>query len=526
MAVLQISRIQLRRGKKNEASGLPQLASGEMAWAIDSQELYIGNGAVSEGAPAVGNTRLLTENDNILDLAEQYQYKVSDPDIQTNADVNFPIICTLQDRLDDIVTSNNYGILADGIDQTANIQNAITNLFVTSESRVVLQFQPGVFKITSTINIPSYVTIEGAGPEKTIFNFIGTGTVFNFIKDAGAPTLELGNQPRFISMKGFSVTTNSIATQVFEMNSVRDSVFEDISIGGVWTTTSATSTASIGIGMYALSSIVTCQRNKFTRVTVNGFCTGLYAKQDIFNNLFDDCEFKTLETGIQFGVGTGFGATGFQYGPRKNIIKNSRFESINQYGIIVDNGTGNRSRSNTFIDVGNDSTGNSYTPGQDKYSIIKFTNPGNSSIQDIFDRAVALASGGFVTSAYLAEVEGAVFFSSPETRVVNIGQAYTPINAFRIPLNSSTGLTINYVYQSTAYEQMRKGTLSMAIDRINGNIQLVDDFDYAGTFMADENVVFFANFEDIGSYTTIVVSYTNSNISDVATLTYSYSALS
>jgi hypothetical protein len=73
---------------------------------------------------------------------------------------------------------------------------------------------------------------------------------------------------------------------------------------------------------------------------------------------------------------------------------------------------------------------------------------------------------------------------------------------------------------------MRKGTLSMAIDRINGNIQLVDDFDYAGTFMADENVVFFANFEDIGSYTTIVVSYTNSNISDVATLTYSYSALS
>jgi hypothetical protein len=252
----------------------------------------------------------------------------------------------------------------------------------------------------------------------------------------------------------------------------------------------------------------------------------LHAKQDIFNNLFDNCGFKTLETGIQFGVGTGFGATGFQYGPRKNIIKNSRFESINQYGIIVDNGTGNRSRSNTFIDVGNDSTGNSYTPGQDKYSIIKFTNPGNSSIQDIFDRAVALASGGFVTSAYLAEVEGAVFFSSPETRVVNIGQAYTPINAFRIPLNSSTGLTINYMYQSTAYEQMRKGTLSMAIDRINGNIQLVDDFDYAGAFMDDENFILSANFETIDSYTTIVVSYINYNISDVATLTYSYSALS
>ena len=139
-----------------------------------------------------------------------------------------------------------------------------------------------------------------------------------------------------------------------------------------------------------------------------------------------------------------------------------------------------------------------------------------------------MASTGFVTSAYLAEVEGSVFFNSPESRVVNIGQAYTAIKAFRIPLNSSTGLTINYLYQSTAFEQMRKGTLSMAIDRINGNIQLVDEYDYTGSLASgdDEKLVFSANFEDIGSYTTIVVSYTNSNISDAATLTYSYSALS
>ena len=47
MAVVQISRIQIRRGRKNTGSGIPQLASGELGWAVDSQELYIGNGAVS-----------------------------------------------------------------------------------------------------------------------------------------------------------------------------------------------------------------------------------------------------------------------------------------------------------------------------------------------------------------------------------------------------------------------------------------------------------------------------------------------
>jgi len=61
MAVVQISRIQVRRGRINSGTWLPQLASGEMAWAIDSQELYIGNGAVSEGSPAVGNTKVLTQ---------------------------------------------------------------------------------------------------------------------------------------------------------------------------------------------------------------------------------------------------------------------------------------------------------------------------------------------------------------------------------------------------------------------------------------------------------------------------------
>ena len=64
MAVAQISRIQVRRGQKNQGSGIPQLAGGEFGWAVDSRELYIGNGSVAEGAPAVGNTKLITQHDD------------------------------------------------------------------------------------------------------------------------------------------------------------------------------------------------------------------------------------------------------------------------------------------------------------------------------------------------------------------------------------------------------------------------------------------------------------------------------
>ena len=59
MAILQISRIQHRRGLQED---LPQLASAELGWSIDTRKLYIGNGTVDEGAPIEGVTEILTEN--------------------------------------------------------------------------------------------------------------------------------------------------------------------------------------------------------------------------------------------------------------------------------------------------------------------------------------------------------------------------------------------------------------------------------------------------------------------------------
>ena len=59
MPIVQISRIQHRRGK---ATDLPQLAAGELGWSVDNQRLYIGNGTVADGAPAVGNTEIMTAN--------------------------------------------------------------------------------------------------------------------------------------------------------------------------------------------------------------------------------------------------------------------------------------------------------------------------------------------------------------------------------------------------------------------------------------------------------------------------------
>ena len=63
MAVIQISKIQVRRGLQEN---LPQLASGEMGWSVDERRLYIGNGTLVEGAPTVGVTEILTQYSNVV----------------------------------------------------------------------------------------------------------------------------------------------------------------------------------------------------------------------------------------------------------------------------------------------------------------------------------------------------------------------------------------------------------------------------------------------------------------------------
>ena len=62
MAIVQISRITNRKGL---IENLPQLAGAELGWAVDTRQLFIGNGTLQEGAPVIGNTEILTEFSDI-----------------------------------------------------------------------------------------------------------------------------------------------------------------------------------------------------------------------------------------------------------------------------------------------------------------------------------------------------------------------------------------------------------------------------------------------------------------------------
>jgi len=124
MAILQISRIQLRRGLRSDLSS-STLTSAELGWAVDTRELYIGNGTLSEGSPLPGqSTRILTDLDlagisgnGSAMLSTTLSANVSVPTLTTVIDSNFSSVImsySITRDLDERTGSMKIAMLSDG----------------------------------------------------------------------------------------------------------------------------------------------------------------------------------------------------------------------------------------------------------------------------------------------------------------------------------------------------------------------------------------------------------------------------
>lgn len=175
MAILQISRITQRKGL---AQDLPEpLAGAELGWAIDTRQLFIGNGELTEGAPVVGNTEILTEFSDLLQYTTLYTYKgaAAGYNVQTGATSGSPVSQSLQSRLDSYAVVTDFGATGDGVtDDTDAINRALFQLYcrqTNTQIRRSLFFPAGTYLITNTILIPPFAQLYGEGPNSSIIKF-------------------------------------------------------------------------------------------------------------------------------------------------------------------------------------------------------------------------------------------------------------------------------------------------------------------------------------------------------------------
>lgn len=511
MAVVSISRIQVRRGRKTE---LPQLASGEFGWSVDTQELYLGNGAVAEGAPYVGNTKLLSEHDNLFSFADTYSYKSTDGHVQSGPSVNSPVLRTLQDRLDDTVSIRAFGGSGDGSDHTDILQRALDQLYLnasnksTIASRVILQLEPGTYAISSTIKVPPYASIRGAGLDKTIIN-AGSNVAFETVNESSTPglynidTISNSNQARNIEMSGMTIQTTN--TDALQLVSCKDSIFKNLKIASTWTIGDNLRT-SAGIKLTSHSAQVGSNNNTFNNISINGFSDCVYSDYAIQYNLWSNCSFGLSDVGIYFGNNT----ISQQVGPSNNIIENSVFDNIAKEGINIANGSYNNSNNNKFYNVGNH--GGAYTNA--KTANIQFTKAINNSSSDYFRRTEELTGLDNLNAvAYVPEISGIVSSTLGYTYQIAISQQGAATTLLSLAADTSKTYVIDYVYDSADVNAKRTGKIEVFFDPVTQDVQLTDEYQFTGSDAYEEALIFNATVADNNgdaTYDTLRINYVNS----------------
>lgn len=530
MAVVQISKIQIRRGQKNQGIGLPQLASGELGWAIDTRELFIGNGSVAEGAPTVGNTKILTQYDDLFTIASTYTYKDGNPWIKTGPSSVSPVQRSLQDRLDDIVNAKAFGVQGEPEqDATVPLQQAINQLFLndvtkgTESSRVKLYLDPGIYIINSTIFLPPFTTLIGAGAEKTVIRQQGNFPLFETINGFSTENTGITEQPsshaedsfdnqaRNIHIEGMTLKQNTDNIGINLIN-CRDSNFIDLHIIGAYEfgdVIPENYDSKIGIRFESLSEAVSTNNCFFIQCKIANWAFGALSKHDVNDVDFSKNTFFRLAYGMIFGIDM-TGGNGAINGARYCKIDNCNFDEIFNHAIWFERGIYNVSKNNKFTLVGN----NGGTDGQPITSVMRFKDFPNSSINDVFSRTNSVLHSTYKDSLidYKAEIDGMVSWESGHEHYIVFTQT-AERRIIRLPGAYNQSFVIEYYLRGRDLYVIKKGTLIIQTGIIgNLDITLTDDYEFIGSNIYEDSITFAANIinaDTLDDYDGVEITVTN-----------------
>ncbi len=511
MAVVQISKIQVRRGQKNSNSGIPQLSSAEFAWAVDSQELFIGNGSVLEGAPYVGNTKILTEHDNILDLASSYRFANDDTSITLS------VSRSLQNKIDETeVSVRDFGAIGDGsTDCVSAFETAATQLFRNANNnyKKVLVIPNGEYLFTSDLALPSGVILQGETRHGVVLN-IGANNI-RFITSTGLELVDFNstNRPQNIDISNLTV---SRTTGQIVLSGVANSALSKLTF----------------LGTYVLGTSVASLATEPAAVFWENTLTG--TKTD--NILFRDCVFEGVSIAVKCRQTTVFD-TEIKFENSRFFVNDTAvymdgvatqgnnwtiydcvFEEIDRQAFRSTNGQGTIINRSKFKNVAN---GTNTAADPEDVMVYFGEQIGNVVINCTSDRQQAAGITSVDTKGNFVEVYNAanVSFVDRNYALIYLSDSFQPLAVFSA-LSKFT--VINYCLRLGGHT--RFGTLQMAIgDDLAGvddvtNISFTDSYTYSPNLITALGGPTMTNFEfnatlkgnagDSG-IETVVLSYKN-----------------
>ena len=491
MAVIEIARIQVRRGQENQ-TGIPQLAGGEFAWAADTERLLIGL-TREDGGSRDDNVEILTENHlrnffTTLTTTATYTYRVGS--YITAEDGTNEFDRTVQQRLDDNdVSVLNFGVVGDYInDDTATLQVAIDNLFLNAlelsdNPARTLRFPPGTFRITETLYIPKGTVIVGEGIDKTIIKIASTGShIFQTVDSrsegglAGYVTFDntttmISNQlPEGITIKGLTLEYDSTLTTItnvlsmMSLDCATNALIKDVKFKGNYGYGITTSTNHVGIDIRGYQS-VTADNIIIDNCYFENLYYGIKSNYDITNPIVQNSKFKNLYKGVTFNDPKDSLAG---IGPRFGRFINNKFYDIENEAIYfgvngTTTGTHHVLMNNQYFNVGNI---NSLTGEDNPYGvpIVSFLSAENISQNDYHNRYEYQLKTLSTNTPYFQLISGKASIYNTEVKSVVVNPS-SGLEILRLPLTDNhQRIEVKYqVYVESSTSTTRMGVLNIYV---------------------------------------------------------------
>ncbi len=531
MAVVQISRIQHRRGL---ATDLPQLAAGELGWVVDQQKLYIGNGKVSDGAPAVGNTEILTAGSSSVSTAISYFYKgylgASTP-IVTGASGNFTR--TLQTKIDDYVSVKDFGALGDGsTNDVAAIQRALDELYCDTDrdderARRVLYFPAGDYRINASLKVPPFATLKGEGMNKTVIVNSGSVPVITFQDDEKNIDSDIGSssatKPQNITFQDLTIH-NSAAYAGVEIEQATNVVFQRVELRGSYAANGSDDSASKGVTTIS-TAVTSCSKIYFDNCKINKFARLVDMSQDVTNVRFTNCDFDTAYYGALIGAEMDGSTAGLSNGPKDVQFISSSWSNIGQQAILVaptagaDAGTGPRniiSSANYYAQtVGNNFEG---VGSIREVPIIQYNNDECVSNLDFFERTDLRRTDGSSELNMAPEVQGIGRLTNSVKQVTLADNTSAATSTtLEYPIGSGTlGKSIKINYKMERGALTRVGTFSISVNA--STVAFHDDFVENSTTVGVTLTAAIDREDSTSTDKTVIVKFTSTSTGTAITM--------
>ena len=497
MAVIEIAKIQVRRGREN-VTGVPQLDPGEFGWAEDTQHLYIGK-RIEEGAVNDDNTRILTESDlnNIFELVNfggsgssastsTYRYRdlVPFPDLESTT-------TSIARKLDNFVSLSDFSDFTLMGDITDVLQKAVRNLYANSilgqDAIRPLKIPAGNYAVSGVVDLPPYATLVGDGPGVTTLYLTSAGSsIFRTVDALGnnysGSMQNDGDVSQHVQLSDMTLAyapNNIDNTPLVYLDNTENAVIDNVqftTIGAMLNTSTFVSTGtavamrnSIGVDESTVATkniqIKNCQ---FTNMKSGVTGLGLVSRPVIENNVFMNLNEGIVLTSVSTTTPV----------PINVLVTKNKFNFIRQSAINVTTSTSRSnliSSDNLYYYVGNLSAVPDQNVTTEKYPVLTFNSEGNISSNDYFNRrAVANSTSTFY---YNPLANKNVKISSDNTYNFTVPPSVTDVDFIKIPLTGNDQLGI-IEYQLSNDNMSRKGTLTLNVSP-DGFASVSDYYNYS-----------------------------------------------